>query len=44
MSRFNLRKREHGKAYIPPEKVNDEEFKRIAQANYEKAVRNGTAW
>ena len=44
MSRFNLRKRESGKAYIPPEKQNDEAFKREAQANYDRAVRNGTAW
>lgn len=41
MEAFNLRKREPGKAYIPPEKQDDEEFKRIAQANYEKAVREG---
>ena len=39
MGRFNLRKREPGKAYIPPEKSNDEEFIRTAQANYEKAVK-----
>ena len=41
MSRFNLRKREPGKAYIPPEKQNDEEFKKEAQDNYDKAVRSG---
>lgn len=38
MNRFNLRKREPGKAYIPPEKVGDEEFIRMAQLNYEKAA------
>ncbi len=43
MSKFNLRKREPGKAYIPPEKQNDEEFKRVAQMNYEKAVKVGKA-
>ena len=41
MSKFNLRKREPGKAYIPPEKQNDEEFKRLAQSNYDKAVKEG---
>ena len=41
MSKFNLRKREPGKAYIPPEKQGDEEFKRIAQHNYDKAVQEG---
>ncbi len=41
MGKFNLRKREPGKAYIPPEKQGDEEFKRIAQQNYEKAVKAG---
>lgn len=41
MSKFNLRKREPGKAYIPPEKMLDEEFIREAQANYEKAVKEG---
>ena len=41
MSKFNLRKREPGKAYIPPEKQDDEEFKRIAQQNYDKAVQAG---
>lgn len=43
MSKFNLRKREPGKAYIPPEKQGDEEFKRIAQHNYDKAVQEGKA-
>ncbi len=41
MSKFNLRKREPGKAYIPPEKEDDEEFKQLAQQNYEQAVREG---
>ncbi|MBQ6887520.1 MAG: HAMP domain-containing protein [Lachnospiraceae bacterium] len=41
MSKFNLRKREPGKAYIPPEKENDEEFKKLAQSNYDKAVKEG---
>lgn len=39
MGKFNLRKREPGHAYIPPEKANDEEFIRQAQENYEKAVK-----
>lgn len=39
MGKFNLRKREPGHAYIPPEKQNDEEFIRQAQENYEKAVK-----
>ncbi len=43
MSKFNLRKREPGKAYIPPEKQGDEEFKRLAQQNYEEAVKDGKA-
>lgn len=41
MSRFNLRKREPGKAYIPPEKEDDEEFKKLVQQNYELAVKEG---
>lgn len=36
MKRFNLRKREPGKAYIPPEKANDEAFIYEAQMNYQK--------
>ncbi|MBP3609413.1 MAG: hypothetical protein J6J42_03640 [Lachnospiraceae bacterium] len=43
MSKFNLRKREPGKAYIPPEKQNDEAFKREAQSNYDIAVKEGRA-
>ncbi len=41
MGKFNLRKREPGKAYIPPEKQHDEEFKRMAQRNYDEAVKTG---
>ena len=41
MSKFNLRKREPGKAYIPPEKEGDAEFMRVAQQNYDKAVQTG---
>lgn len=37
MRKFNLRKREAGKPYIPKEKANDEEFIRIAYENYAKA-------
>lgn len=41
MGKFNLRKREPGKAYIPPEKKGDMAFESEAQRNYEKAVENG---
>jgi len=41
MEQFNLREREPGKAYIPPEKRDDPEFIRQAQHNYEKAVKAG---
>lgn len=41
MARFNLRQRVPGQAYIPPEKQDDEEFIRIAQENYERAVAEG---
>lgn len=34
MARFNLRKREEGKPYIPPEKSQDPEFIRTATENY----------
>ena len=37
MNRFNLRKREEGKPYIPPEKEGDEQFIQIAYENYLKA-------
>lgn len=39
MEKFNLRQRIPGKPYIPPEKENDPEFIRIAEENYQKAVR-----
>ena len=39
MGKFNLRKREPGRAYIPPEKENDDEFIKQAQENYERAVK-----
>ncbi len=42
MDRFNLRDRQPGKAYIPPEKRGDEEFIKTAQANYERAARKGS--
>ncbi|MBP3338157.1 MAG: hypothetical protein J6L69_01985 [Lachnospiraceae bacterium] len=41
MGKFNLRKREPGKAYIPPEKKGDMEFESQAQINYDKAMRSG---
>jgi len=41
MGKFNLRKREPGKAYIPPEKENDAEFIKEAEANYQEAVKKG---
>ncbi len=41
MSRFNLRKRESGKAYIPPEKQGDAEFEKAAQQNYDRAAKDG---
>ena len=41
MGKFNLRKREPGKAYIPPEKQGDQEFIREAQHNYEEAKKKG---
>ena len=41
MGKFNLRKREPGKAYIPPEKQGDEEFIKEAQHNYEEARKQG---
>ena len=37
MNRFNLRQRQMGQAYIPPEKRGDQEFIREANANYQKA-------
>lgn len=41
MSKFNLRKRRQGHAYIPPEKENDLEFIQQANENYRKAVETG---
>lgn len=41
MQQFNLRKRIPGKPYIPPEKQNDTEFIREAEANYRKALQEG---
>lgn len=38
MYKFNLRKRQAGKPYIPPEKANDEEFIREAEENYQKKI------
>lgn len=43
MQKFNLRNREEGKAYIPPEKQNDEQFIQEAQQNYQKAVQKEPA-
>lgn len=37
MRKFNLRKREEGKPYIPPEKQDDEKFIAEAYENYRKA-------
>lgn len=36
MSKFNLRKRKEGEAYIPPEKQDDKEFIRQANENYKR--------
>lgn len=41
MAKFNLRQRINGHAYIPKEKLNDEEFIRIAEENYQRALKNG---
>lgn len=38
MKQFNLRNREPGKPYIPPEKANDKDFIRIATDNYKKFI------
>lgn len=43
MSRFNLRQREYGKPYIPPEKEHDLEFIRVATENYQRALRENQA-
>ena len=41
MNQFNLRQRELGRAYIPPEKVGDEDFIREANENYQKSLQSG---
>lgn len=41
MMRFNLRKREPGKPYIPPEKLHDESFIKQAHENYLRAKEAG---
>lgn len=41
MSKFNLRQRQKGKAYIPPEKQNDSAYIRQANALYESALKTG---
>lgn len=41
MQKFNLRQRQYGQAYIPPEKRNDPEFVRTANENYRKALEHG---
>lgn len=41
MNQFNLRQREMGRAYIPPEKKGDEEFIRQANENYQKSLKSG---
>ena len=38
MGQFNLRNRQPGKPYIPPEKENDQEFIRVATENYNKFI------
>ena len=38
MGQFNLRNRQPGKPYIPPEKSNDKEFIRVATENYNKFI------
>lgn len=41
MSKFNLRQRQFGHAYIPPEKKDDINFVKEANENYRKAMQNG---
>ncbi len=38
MNQFNLRQRQIGQPYIPPEKENDPEFIREAKENYQKSL------
>ncbi len=40
MRQFNLRQREMGRAYIPPEKRDDKEFIAEANENYQRALRD----
>ena len=40
MRQFNLRQRQKGQAYIPPEKRKDQEFIRQANENYRKSIHN----
>ncbi len=42
MRQFNLRQRELGQAYIPPEKRDDEEFIREANKNYRKTLQENS--
>lgn len=37
MNQFNLRQRQEGQAYIPPEKKNDPDFIRLANENYQRS-------
>ena len=41
MKQFNLRQRQLGRAYIPPEKEGDKDFIREANENYQKSVQGG---
>lgn len=41
MHKFNLRQRQPGKAYIPPEKATDPEFIRVANENYRHTQETG---
>lgn len=40
MNQFNLRQRQIGRAYIPPEKKDDTDFIREANENYQKSLQN----
>ncbi len=41
MHKFNLRQRQPGRAYIPPEKASDPDFIRVANENYKHAQETG---
>lgn len=41
MTKFNLRQRHSGHAYIPPEKQNDPQFIAQAEENYKKSLQSG---